>query len=67
MLINGAGGSIGIFALQIAKDLGVHVTVVDRSIKEEMLRRIGADHFIDYSKLDFTQSGQKYAGYNGFC
>ncbi|ETX04079.1 MAG: alcohol dehydrogenase [Candidatus Entotheonella gemina] len=60
VLINGAGGSIGIFALQIAKDLGGHVTAVDRSIKEGMLRQIGADHFIDYSKSDFTKSDQKY-------
>ena len=60
VLINGAGGSIGTFAVQIAKAMGAEVTAVDSSIKEEILRSIGADHFIDYSKQDFTQSGQTY-------
>ena len=60
VLINGAGGSIGTFALQIAKAMGAEVSVVDSSIKEEVLRSIGADHFFDYSKEDFTKSGQSY-------
>jgi NADPH:quinone reductase-like Zn-dependent oxidoreductase len=60
VLINGAGASIGTFAVQIAKAMGATVTAVDSSIKEEMLRRIGADHFVDYSKEDFTKSGQSY-------
>lgn len=60
VLINGAGGSIGIFAVQIAKLMGAEVTAVDSTIKEEMLRRIGADHFFDYTKEDFTKSGQTY-------
>jgi NADPH:quinone reductase-like Zn-dependent oxidoreductase len=60
VLINGAGGSIGVFAVQIAKVMGAEVTAVDSTIKEEMLRRIGADHFIDYTKQDFTKSGQTY-------
>lgn len=60
VLINGAGGSIGSFAVQIAKTMGAEVTAVDSSIKEEMLRSIGADHFIDYTKEDFTQNGQNY-------
>jgi NADPH:quinone reductase-like Zn-dependent oxidoreductase len=60
VLINGAGGSIGIFAVQIAKSMGAEVTAVDSTIKEEMLRRIGADHFFDYTKEDFTKSGQTY-------
>jgi NADPH:quinone reductase-like Zn-dependent oxidoreductase len=60
VLVNGAGGSIGTFAVQIAKMMGAEVTAVDSGIKEEMLRRIGADHFIDYTKDDFTQRGQKY-------
>ena len=60
VLVNGAGGSIGTFGVQIAKALGAEVTAVDSSIKEEMLRRIGADHFFDYSKQDFTKSGQTY-------
>ena len=60
VLINGAGGSIGTFAVQIAKDMGAEVTAVDSGIKEDMLRRIGADHFLDYTKEDFTKSGQRY-------
>jgi len=60
VLVNGAGGSIGTFGVQIAKAMGAEVTAVDSSIKEEMLRRIGADHFFDYSKQDFTKSGQTY-------
>jgi NADPH:quinone reductase-like Zn-dependent oxidoreductase len=60
VLVNGAGGSIGIFGVQIAKAMGAEVTSVDSTIKEEMLRRIGADHFFDYTKEDFTKSGQTY-------
>ena len=60
VLINGAGGSIGTFGVQIAKDMGAEVTAVDSGIKQDMLRRIGADHFFDYTKEDFTKSGQRY-------
>jgi NADPH:quinone reductase-like Zn-dependent oxidoreductase len=60
VLINGAGGSIGTFAVQIAKVMGAEVSVVDSAIKEEMLRRIGANHFIDYNRQDFTKNGQTY-------
>ena len=60
VLVNGAGGSIGTFGVQIAKAMGAEVTAVDSAIKEKMLRRIGADHFFDYSKEDFTKSGQIY-------
>jgi len=60
VLVNGAGGSIGTFAVQIAKAMGAEVTAVDSTIKEEMLRRIGADHFYDYTKEDFTRSGRTY-------
>ncbi len=60
VLINGAGGSIGTFAVQIAKAMGAEVTTVDSSIKEEMLVGIGADHFFDYSKEDFSKSGRVY-------
>ena len=60
VLVNGAGGSIGTFAVQIAKAMGAEVTSVDSAIKEEMLRRIGADHFFDYTKEDFAKSGQIY-------
>jgi NADPH:quinone reductase-like Zn-dependent oxidoreductase len=60
VLVNGAGGSIGTFGVQIAKGMGAEVTAVDSTIKEEMLRRIGADHFIDYTKENFTKCGQSY-------
>ena len=60
VLVNGAGGSIGTFAVQIAKAMGAEVTAVDSTIKEDMLRRIGADHFFDYTREDFTKSGQTY-------
>ena len=60
VLVNGAGGSIGTFGVQIAKAMGAEVTAVDSTIKEEMLRRIGADHFLDYTKEDFTKSGRTY-------
>jgi NADPH:quinone reductase-like Zn-dependent oxidoreductase len=60
VLVNGAGGSIGTFGVQIAKVMGAEVTAVDSSIKEDMLRRIGTDHFFDYAKEDFTLSGQSY-------
>ena len=60
VLVNGAGGSIGTFGVQIAKALGAEVTAVDSPIKEEMLRHAGADHFFDYTGQDFTKSGQTY-------
>ncbi len=60
VLVNGAGGSIGTFGVQIAKAMGAEVTAVDSTLKEEMLRRIGADHFFDYTKEDFTKSTQTY-------
>ncbi len=60
VLINGAGGSIGTFALQIARDLGAKVSVVDTSIKEEMLHRAGADEFIDYTQVNFADQGETY-------
>lgn len=60
VLINGAGGSIGVFAVQIAKTMGANIIAVDSAIKKEMLLRIGADHFIDYTKEDFTKNGQTY-------
>jgi NADPH:quinone reductase-like Zn-dependent oxidoreductase len=60
VLINGAGGSIGTFGVQIAKAMGAEVTAVDSAIKKEMLHRIGADHFFDYTKEDFTKSGLAY-------
>ena len=60
VLINGAGGSIGAHAVQIAKSMGAEVTAVDSAIKEGLLRRMGADHFVDYTKEDFAGSGQTY-------
>lgn len=60
VLINGAGGSIGAHGVQIAKSMGAEVTAVDSTVKEDMLQRIGADHFIDYTKEDFAASGQTY-------
>jgi len=60
VLIVGAGGSIGTFAVQIAKYYGAEVTAVDSAGKFDMLRSIGADHVIDYTREDFTKSGQTY-------
>lgn len=60
VLVDGAGASIGTFAVQIAKAMGAEVTAVDSGIKEAMLRDIGADHFVDYAKEDFTKSGDTY-------
>jgi len=60
VLINGAGGGVGPFAVQIAKFLGAEVTAVDRAVKLDMLRSIGADHVIDFAKQDFTRNGQQY-------
>jgi NADPH:quinone reductase-like Zn-dependent oxidoreductase len=60
VLINGAGGGVGTFALQIAKLHGTEVSCVDRTSKLEMLKKMGADHVIDYTQEDFTKKGQFY-------
>lgn len=60
ILINGAGGSIGTFAIQLAKLDGAEVTAIDSTTKLDMLRDLGADHVIDYTKEDFTKNGEVY-------
>lgn len=60
ILINGASGGVGTFAVQIAKAFGAQVTAVCSSRNVDMARSIGADHVIDYTKEDFTQNGQRY-------
>jgi NADPH:quinone reductase-like Zn-dependent oxidoreductase len=60
VLINGAGGGAGTFAVQIAKSFGAEVTGVDSTRKLDMLRSIGADQVIDYTQEDFTKKGQRY-------
>jgi len=60
ILVNGAGGTIGNFAVQLAKYMRVEVTAVDSTGKLDMLRSIGADYVLDYTKEDFTKSGERY-------
>jgi len=60
VLIHGAGGSMGTYAVQVAKHFGAEVTGVDSAAKLDMLRLIGADHVIDYIQKDFTQGGETY-------
>ncbi|TFG57942.1 MAG: NAD(P)-dependent alcohol dehydrogenase, partial [Spirochaetales bacterium] len=60
VLINGAGGGVGTFAVQIAKAFGAEATGVDSTGKLDMLRSIGADRVIDYTREDFAKTGQRY-------
>jgi NADPH:quinone reductase-like Zn-dependent oxidoreductase len=60
VLINGAAGGVGTFAVQVAKSLGAEVTGICSTRNVEMLRSIGADRVFDYTQEDVTQSGQKY-------
>jgi len=57
VLVNGAGGSFGTYAVQLAKALGAHVTAVDRAPKLAMLRELGADRVVDYAAEDVTAGG----------
>ena len=60
ILINGAGGGVGTFAIQLAKSYGAEVTGVDRGSKLSIMRAVGADHVIDYAAEDFTRNGERY-------
>jgi NADPH:quinone reductase-like Zn-dependent oxidoreductase len=60
VLINGASGGVGSFAVQIAKAFGTEVTAVCNTKKMDMVRAIGADHVIDYTQVDVTKNGQHY-------
>jgi len=60
VLINGAGGGAGVFAIQLAKLYGAEVTGVDNAGKLDFMRSWGADHVMDYTREDFTQNGKQY-------
>lgn len=60
VLMNGAGGGVGSFVIQLAKALNLHVTAVDSAAKFEFMRSLGADELVDYTSEDFTKNGHQY-------
>ncbi len=60
LLVNGAGGGVGMVAVQLAKHHGVEVTGVDSAAKQDFMRSAGFDYVIDYTEVDFTTTGQTY-------
>jgi NADPH:quinone reductase-like Zn-dependent oxidoreductase len=60
VLINGADGGSGMFAVQLARLRGTEITGVDNTEKLEFMRSLGADHVIDYTREDFTRNGRTY-------
>ena len=60
-MVNGAGGGVGVFAVQLARAFGAEVTAVDTTAKLEQIRAMGADHVIDFTAEDFTRAMQNSA------
>ncbi len=60
VLVNGAGGAIGVMAIQLARHFGAEVTAVDSAAKLDTLREIGAHHVVDFTAVDFTRIGETY-------
>ena len=60
ILVNGAGGGTGAFAVQMAKAAGAEVTGVDNGFKQDLMRSLGCDHVLDYTQTDYTKTGNRY-------